>query len=145
VRLRRESRGSGPIVGADALVFDGAGRVVVITRKNPPCRGQRAFPGTLVLGREPPETALVREVKDETNLDIEIERALGTYDAPRRDPRGRIVSHAFVCRLGPGPQELRCREDAGEGRFVPLAELQGEDLAFDHEDMLADARRLLGR
>lgn len=145
VQLRREARAAGPLIGADALVFDEAGRVLVITRKNPPCRGQRAFPGTLVLGRQTPEAALVREVKDETNLDIEIERPLGVYDSPRRDPRGRIVSHAFLCRVRPGPQELRCREDAGEGRFVPLAELHGEDLAFDHEDMLADARKLLGR
>lgn len=145
LRLRAEVRQQArPLVAADALVFDDAGRVLVVTRKNPPCRGQRAFPGTLVHGREAPEAALVREVKDETNLDIVIERPLGIYDGPRRDPRGRIVAHAFVCRLRPGPQELRCREDAGEARFVAPAELQGEDLAFDHEDMLADARRSLG-
>ena len=58
VRLRGEIRAEArPQVGADALVFDGEGRVLVITRKNPPCRGQRAFPGTLVLGRESPEEA----------------------------------------------------------------------------------------
>lgn len=145
VRLRIEAvRESRPQVSADALVFDEAGRLLVITRKNPPCRGQRAFPVTLVMGREPPAAALVREVKDETNLDIEVERPLGVYDSPRRDPRGRVVAHAFLCRLRPGPQEIRCREDAGEARFVSLAELQGEDLAFDHEDMLADALRARG-
>lgn len=142
VRLRLESvREARPQLSAEALVFDEAGRLLVITRKNPPCRGQRAFPGTLVMGKEPPAAALIREVKDETNLDIVVERLLGVYDAADRDPRGRVIAHAFLCRLRPGPQELRCREDAGEARFVAPAELQGEDLAFDHEDMLADARR----
>lgn len=140
VRLHREAnRPARPLRAADALVLDADGRVLVITRKSPPCRGQRAFPGTLLLGEEPAAAALAREVKDETNLEISVERLLGTYEGARRDPRGRVVSQAFLCRLRGDAAALRCREDAGEARFVPLAELAGEDLAFDHEDMLADA------
>lgn len=143
IRLRLEDRRARPAVAADALILDDQGRVLVITRTSPPFRGQRAFPGTLVQDGGAVEAALVREVKDETNLDVRDLRPLGTYDAPGRDPRGRIASRAFLCRLAPGPYALRCREDAGEARFVPLDELAREDLAFDHEDMLADAIRLL--
>lgn len=53
---------------------DGARRVLLITRKTPPCRGQLALPGTWVPGGVGPEEALRRAVKDETNLDVIVER-----------------------------------------------------------------------
>jgi ADP-ribose pyrophosphatase YjhB (NUDIX family) len=132
-----------PTLAADALVVDDKGRVLVITRRDPPFRGQRAFPGTLVQGGGSAESALVREVKDQTNLDIVVERLLGTYDSETRDPRGRIKSQAYVCRLQGDAAQLRCREDASAVAFVALADLDGEEMAFDHEDMASDARRLL--
>lgn len=145
VRLRLESkRAQKPLYAADAIILDSRSRVLVITRRTPPCRGQRALPGTLVAAGESATAALVREVKDETDLDIVVERCLGRYDAAGRDPRGYIVTDAYLCRLSREPQTLRCREDAGEAHFVALAELRGEDLAFDHEDMISDAERLLG-
>lgn len=137
ISLRRETAPAPPLHAADAIVLDAAGRVLVITRKNPPFRGQRGFPGTFVPRGAEPSEALRREVKDETNLDILVDRKLGRFDAPGRDPRGRVVADAYLCRLAPGPYTLRCREDAGQAAFVPRDELRGEDLAFDHEDMLA--------
>jgi 8-oxo-dGTP diphosphatase len=144
IRLRLEKTRVQPVLAADAIIVDAQSRVLVITRRNPPFRGQRAFPGTLVQSGESPTVALVREVKDETNLDIVVERQVGRYDSEGRDPRGHIISAAYLCRLRGESQVLRCREDAGEAHFVPLAELRGEDLAFDHEDMLVDAERFLG-
>lgn len=143
VRLRLSSSRPRPVYAADAIIVDSQSRILVITRRNPPCRGQRAFPGTLVQAGESPTVALLREVKDETDLDIVIERCIGRYDTAGRDPRGHIVTDAYLCRLAREPQTLRCREDAGEAHFVSLSELRGEDLAFDHEDMLSDAEPLL--
>lgn len=131
------------MLAADAIILDADGLVLVITRKNPPYRGQRAFPGTLVATAETAAAALRREVKDETDLDVIVEQRIGRYDAQGRDPRGHIVSEAFLCRLERPGQALRCREDAGEAHFVSIADLRGEDLAFDHEDMLQDAEKLL--
>ncbi len=145
IRLRLESRAEArPQFAADAIIVDADGRVLVITRRSPPCRGRRGFPGTLVAHGESPTVALVRAVKDETNLDIVVTRKLRRYDAAGRDPRGRVISDAYLCRLGSGTQLLRCSEDAGDARFVSVAELRGEDLAFDHEDMLIDAEPSLG-
>lgn len=131
------------IAAADAVVHDGAGRVLVITRRSPPYRDQYALPGTFVSGGEPAERALLREVREETNLEIEIERELGTFCAEGRDPRGRVVSRAFLCRATGDLSRLRAGDDAVEARFVPLAELDGVDLAFDHEDILAAAKEHL--
>ncbi len=143
VRQRFSDNRPQPVYAADAIILDSQSRVLVITRRNPPCRGQRALPGTFVPAGDSATVALVREVKDETDLDIVIERCIGRYDTAGRDPRGHIVTDAYLCRLSREPQTLRCREDAGEAHFVPLAELHGEDLAFDHEDMVSDAERLL--
>lgn len=144
LRLRLADGRGQAVVAADAVVLDGAGRVLLITRKTPPCRGQLALPGTWVPGGAEPEEALQRAVKDETNLDVIVERRFGVYDAPERDPRGRVISHAYLCRLATESYEIRCREDAGEARFIPIAELDGVDLAFDHEDIVADVARSVG-
>ncbi|MBL8971266.1 MAG: NUDIX domain-containing protein [Myxococcales bacterium] len=143
IRLRLEAKPPRPLQAADAIVVDEAGRVLVITRKNPPFRGQRAFPGTVVPPGADARAALRREVKDETDLDVVVEREVGRYAGVDRDPRGRVVATAYLCRLARAGQVLRCREDAGEARFVAADELRGEDLAFDHEDMLVDAARLI--
>ncbi|MBK7829409.1 NUDIX hydrolase [Nannocystis sp.] len=143
IRLRIESSPPRPLQAAAAIVLDGQGRVLVITRKNPPFRGQRAFPGTFVASGASAAAALLREVKDETDLDVVVERLVGRYARADRDPRGRVVAEAYLCRVTRDGQAPRSREDAGEARFVAIAELRGEDLAFDHEDMLVDAERLL--
>lgn len=143
IRLRMEAAPQRPQQAADAIVVDEQGRVLVITRKNPPFRGQRAFPGTVVPQGANVEAALRREVKDETDLDVVVGRRVGRYGGVDRDPRGRVVATAYLCRLERAGQELRSREDAGEARFVAVEELRGEDMAFDHEDMLRDAERML--
>ncbi len=143
IRLRLEAAPPRPLQAADAIVIDEQGRVLVITRKMPPFRGQRAFPGTVVPPGANAEAALRREVKDETDLDVVVERLVGRYTGVDRDPRGRVVASAYLCRLARAGQVPRSREDAGEVRFVTVAELRGEDMAFDHEDMLVDAERLL--
>ena len=99
--------------------------------------------GTVVPPGADARAALRREVKDETDLDVVVEREVGRYAGVDRDPRGRVVATAYLCRLARAGQVLRCREDAGEARFVAADELRGEDLAFDHEDMLVDAARLI--
>jgi len=127
------------VESADAIVLDGKDNVLVILRAMPPFKGQYAFPGNFVEDNEPPEKTALRAVKEETNLDVVIERKLGVYDSPGRDPRGRIISHVFVCRPASETYELRGREDAMLAQFIPIAELRGTDLAFDHEDMLEHA------
>ena len=132
---------SGPIL-ARVLIHEGL-RSIGVCALRTSSRWPVSRPLNCGAPQRPPTVALVRKVKDETNLDIVIERQVGRYDATGRDPRGHIISAAYLCRLRGESQTLRCREDAGEAHFVSLEELRGEDLAFDHEDMLVDAERLL--
>ena len=59
--------------------------IVLIQRKNPP--HGLALPGGFVEIGERVEDACVREMKEETGLDVVLRHLLGVYSDPRRDPR----------------------------------------------------------
>ncbi|KJE25552.1 ADP-ribose pyrophosphatase [Frankia torreyi] len=68
----------------------------------------------------------------------------GGYDAPGRDPRGPLVSHAFTALVGRTPKAT-AGDDAAAARWRPLATVLAEGrLAFDHEQIIRDAAALYG-
>ena len=80
------------------------------------------------------EEAAVREVREETGLEVELIRQFHVYSDPARDPRGHTVSVVF---LGRAEGEPRGADDAAEARAFNRPELPGE-LAFDHRQILED-------
>src|SRR5690606_25444502 len=95
----RPGRGSSmmptsPALTADCVVFDGEGRLLLIRRRNEPYAGRYALPGGFVEAGERVEAAALRELKEETGVAGEIERLIGVYSDPERDPRGHTVSVA---------------------------------------------------
>ena len=75
---------------------DGRQGIILIKRKNPPYGW--ALPGGFVNYGETLEEAAIREVKEETSLDIEIRFQLHTYSDPKRDPRQHTISTVYVAR-----------------------------------------------
>ena len=127
-------------VTADAIIVRGEGtdrEVVLIVRKNPPFQGCHALPGGFLDADETIEECCVREAREETSLDVEIVHLVGVYSKPGRDPRGRTVTAAFLCR--PVRGELAAADDAAAAAWHPVPELPSLTLAFDHGDMLSDA------
>ena len=120
-------------IRADVLV------VLAVRRAAPPYRGRWALPGGLVRDDEDLVDAAARELQDEAGLGVvraHLEQ-LRTYGAPRRDPRGRVVTVAYLA-LVPEVGEPVAGSDAAA--WVPVAELLGDRrrLAFDHHGILAD-------
>lgn len=109
--------------------------IVLIERKNPPYGF--AFPGGFVDVGESVEEAVVREMKEEISLDVEITKLLGVYSDPKRDPRFHTASVVYVCRAYGEP---KAADDAKELIVIPKDELQGkqEELVFDHAKILKD-------
>ena len=125
-----------PYLAVDGIVklFDERGNfrgIVLIERKNPPVG--LALPGGFVEVGETVEKAVVREIKEEVNLDFNIERILGVFSKPDRDPRFHTVSVVFV---GNATGEPKASSDAKVARIFKLEEIPWEKLVFDHSEIL---------
>lgn len=69
-----------PSIGVAAVVFDEQGRLMVTRRSREPAKGTLDLPGGFVNINETIEEAVIREVKEETNIDIEVVEYL--FDIP---------------------------------------------------------------
>jgi 8-oxo-dGTP diphosphatase len=125
------------LLTVDVVVLLPEDRVVLVRRKHPPPGW--ALPGGFVDVGEPVEVAAVREVKEETGLDVTLTDLLHVYSDPRRDARGHTASVVFLGRAVGAPAGA---DDAAEARAFRWDELPAP-LAFDHARILSDARRLL--
>jgi 8-oxo-dGTP diphosphatase len=128
-------RNEGPPLAADCVVFDGEGRLLLIKRGREPFKDCYALPGGFVELGETAEAAALRELREETGVEGRIERLIGVYSDPGRDPRGHVVSVAFLISLVSG--EAVGSDDAAEAAFI--ADWRSAPLAFDHADIVADA------
>jgi 8-oxo-dGTP diphosphatase len=125
-----------PRIAVDAIIImDDC--VVLVKRKNPPFQGHYALPGGFVEVGEFLEEAVAREAKEETGLDVQVERLSGIYDDPKRDPRGHVISIAYVCKVAGG--KLKASSDAKDASWIPVKEIKKIKLAFDHAKIIADA------
>ncbi|GAG99786.1 unnamed protein product, partial [marine sediment metagenome] len=123
----------------DAVIQDGDRNVILVKRRYAPYKDKYALPGGFIKYNENPEQAIIREVREETNLVVKIISKIGTYDQKGRDPRGKIVSTAFKCRLVKDLSMLREGDDAAKVKIVPIDQLKNLELAFDHSQILRDA------
>lgn len=86
------------------------------------------------------ESAVTRELLEETGISAVIRKLVGVYSAPDRDPRRHNVSVAFL--MSAAPQTPVGGDDAATAEFV--SDWTKLSLAFDHSQMVADAVRLTG-
>jgi len=126
----------------DAVIEDNAGNVILIKRKYPPFQGYYALPGGFIEKGESAKKALVREVKEETNLDVKILHKIGLYTEEGRDPRGRIHSTAYKCSIIGDITKMRSGDDSKKVELIPKNQLKVIELAFDHKKILKDANLL---
>lgn len=130
-----------PPLETPALTTDGVlleeGQVLLVRRGRPPWKGRWALPGGFVEIGEDCESAVARELREETGLRVRPVRLVGVYSDPRRDPRGHIVTVAYLVRSRGG--RPKGGDDAAEARWFPLSRLPL--LAADHARILRDARR----
>jgi len=130
-----------PALATDCVIYDRAGRVLLIRRKYEPFKGAYALPGGFVEIGETVETACRREVREEAGIDIGELRLVGVYSDPKRDPRGHTVSVVYLVRL-PGEVTPQAGDDAAAAEWVE--DWRKHALAFDHAQILADAEELAG-
>lgn len=123
-----------PALTVDGILIE-EGCILLVQRKHPPFQGTWALPGGFVEYEERTEEATIREMFEETGLQVKIHSVLGVYSDPTRDPRGHTVSVAYlVSRVGGA---LNAGDDASSVKFFKRNELP--TLAFDHALIVKDA------
>lgn len=123
----------------DAIVFGYSKKygvsVLLIKRKYSPFEGKWAIPGGFVLDTESLETAVTRELSEETGVKIDYLEQLYTFGQPQRDPRNRVVSVAYFGLVKSSKfGKLKATTDASEAAWFGIDELP--NLAFDHGEIL---------
>jgi len=110
------------------------GEILLIKRKNPPFKDNWALPGGFVEYGEKTEDAVLREFFEETGLKTKINKLIGVYSDPDRDPRGHTISIVYLVEEKGG--ELIGGDDALEAKFFNVKKLP--TLAFDHGKIIED-------
>jgi bifunctional NMN adenylyltransferase/nudix hydrolase len=139
----REQWGPGPFNTADAVVVQ-SGRVLLVTRKNPPYKGALALPGGFINPKERIIDSAVRELREETRIsDDRGELPAGVlkswirgsqlFDDPERSARGRIITNAYLFQLPEHKQySVRGDDDAAAAGWYSLDNLNPRDFMEDH-------------
>jgi mutator protein MutT len=111
-----------PLVGVGAVIVD-EGRVLLVRRGNEPMKGHWTLPGGLVELGEGLLNAVVREVREETGLNVEVVELIELLDRIHREEtrvRYHYVIADYLCRVTGGV--LQAASDADAARWVERAE-----------------------
>ncbi len=137
---------TGPVVAVGAIVID-KGAILLVKRDREPAKGQWSLPGGRVEIGETLREALVREVREETGIDVDVDGLIGTAERVVRDDDGEIAFHYvildYVCT--PRSTELKAGDDAADVRWVPVSEMADLHLTAGLVEFLADRGVLEGR
>jgi 8-oxo-dGTP diphosphatase len=123
-----------PCVGA--VIKDEAGRLLLIKRGHDPGRGLWSIPGGRVEAGESDAGALVREVREETGLEVAAGRLLGTVQRPGL--AGAVVDIRDYAAVVTGG-ELTAGDDAADARWAGPAEVAEMDAAGELTSGLTEA------
>ena len=123
-----------PALAVDVVIKTRDG-VVLVKRRNEPYKGMWALPGGFVEYGEKVEFAAIREAEEETGVKVKIQKLLGVYSDPERDPRGHVISVCFLAKRVGG--SLKAASDAKE--VMIFKKIPWQKLAFDHAKILKDA------
>lgn len=105
---------------AGGIVFDDAGRLLLIRRGRPPAQGSWSVPGGKCLAGETTQAACVRELAEETGLTVAVQRFAGRVE--RAAPGGdTFVIDDYVCL--PAGGTLHAGDDASEAIWADRATL----------------------
>jgi 8-oxo-dGTP diphosphatase len=133
-------------VATDAVcvcTYNSVKYLLLIERQYDPYKNHWALPGGFLLSSEEIEEGMIRELREETNLNENFDdiNFIGVFGKIGRDPRKRIISLAYKIDLGT-KQDLPEVKPANESlnvEWVKLTSLGELQIAFDHEEIINKA------
>ena len=128
-----------PVPAAGAILFS-ENKLLLVKRKYPPQEGLWCLPAGFMETDETPEECCIREVKEETGLDIAVTRAFRNYPG-HDDPRAKVVLLIYLADIIGG--KAMPGDDAVDLRFFPLDQIP-EEIAFRaHVLAISDFKKYL--
>lgn len=123
-----------PVPAAGGFIVED-GKVLMVRRKYPPREGYWSFPAGFMEWGETPAACCIREVKEETGLDVDVTSSFKVYSGSD-DPRTRAVLIMYIVKIKGG--KMIPGDDASELRYFPFNNLP-ENIAFEsHVRALAE-------
>ncbi|MDO5848623.1 MAG: NUDIX hydrolase [Methanobrevibacter sp.] len=130
-----------PSLTADIFIYNDKEEFILIKRKNEPFKNYWALPGGFVDYGETVENAAIREAKEETSIDVELQQLINVYSNPNRDSRRHTVTVAYTA-IG-NFNDAKAADDAADIKIFRFDEIENIDLAFDHKKIIKDALKLM--
>ena len=130
--------------------------LLLIKRGQYPYKDQWALPGGFLAPGETIEQCALREIEEEPSVIPTSLMSVGMFSEPGRDPRGWIISNAFVSIISSSQKTQRAGDDAADAQWFKITETAGRitlthgetcleitgeksDLAFDHGEIIKKA------
>ncbi len=130
-----------PAVTTDIVVFKSGSKCIEflsIKRKKDPFRNSWALPGGFLEIEETPESGALRELKEETGVDIKMLKEIGAFGDIHRDPRGRTITIAYYTFIkNTKSMDIKALSDAANVNWFSINDIP--ELAFDHRGILDEA------
>ncbi|MBS7633563.1 NUDIX hydrolase [Candidatus Bathyarchaeota archaeon] len=135
-----------PVVGVGAVVLSNR-KILLEKRGNEPGKGKWSIPGGIVELGEKLEDTVVREVKEETGLEVEDPQLIDVVSNMVLDERGRVKYHFvivdYLVKLKGGMG--KAADDAEELEWVPLEEVEKYDLTKTFREFFQRNKQKLQR
>jgi 8-oxo-dGTP diphosphatase len=127
-----------PVPTVDAIIRRES-EILLIRRKKDPFKEMLALPGGFINEGEKVEDAIIREVREETTLEIRLLDILGVYSDPKRDPRKHIMTTVFIAEVNEDKNvKAVAADDASAITWLNLETINMHSFAFDHGKIIND-------
>ena len=132
-----------PVLAVGAVIWNDRKEIVLIRRGQAPRKGQWSIPGGKVDWGETLRDAILREVREETSLSVDVIGLIEIVDSVTRDELGAVAHHYvlidFTARWVSG--ELRAGSDAEEARWVAYDRIGEYELWSETRRIIAASER----
>jgi 8-oxo-dGTP diphosphatase len=125
------------LVTTDIVIFtirENKLEVLLVKRKIPPFKDNWALPGGFVRIKESLEETAKRELEEETGIKNVYLEQLFSFGDPKRDPRGRVITVAYMALVNSENIKLKATTDVSDAQWFSVNKIPS--LAFDHKKIL---------
>jgi len=126
-----------PSVTVDIVIFtikNNDLKILLVKRNLEPFKDKWALPGGFVRIHESLEDAAKRELEEETGVKNVYLEQLYSFGEPKRDPRGRVITIAYMALVNSDDIKLKATTDVSDAQWFSTKKIP--QIAFDHKQIL---------